>query len=841
MNDFFNKGSKITIAYLGRGIDNDIGLEIKTGVINAALENNINLYIFDGNKLGEGIQNVAYELINKNQIQGILTWASSDYDEYIKFYDRFPNIPLVGLTLQIKKNPYISIDSYYGMKELITHLVEVHNYKKIAFIRGPENHIYAKERYQAYLDTLKSFDIPINNDLITPPLKWSNEDGKKAIKFFLDEKKLKLKQDIEVIVSVSDPVIIGAHLELRNRKIRVPQDVAITGYNCSIEGETITPPITSVKMPFKHQGEQGVKMLLDLINGKTVENHIKLDSKLDVKQSCGCESVALQLAAVVVDNDFCKSSVRKAIKEKLTKKDIEKENISFEDFRQKSAADMNETVLKYLGESVSSPDFIEELMNKLLDSFVDDLKENGQKSFIQAFDEILLSISEKEGNLLAWQGAISILRQNVLDMTKTKSGKILNAESLIGQARVLISEIISRTYMSINLQNDKKAHLVRDFTSLLITTFNITELTDLLTNWLPKFEISTFFLSLFDNPGEYKFLETPVPEYSRLIYCLRNDIQETLPATGVKFKTIELLPSSYFKDGESSYNFIIEPLYFKDKILGFIIVKNGSSDKSINSVLRNVISSCLQGALLLEQREKTEIFLEETLDNLQTKAKIVTSNTKQINERIDDISAAMEEVAVNAQEVSQRISEVMDTVNMAVLNAKDANQILENLKANSKKVSEITKIISDIAQRTNILSLNANIEAARSGEYGKGFKVVAKEIKRLAQETVTQADVINKTIALMGISTTDSVDVINNIIDIVDKISVTASIMKEAIAQQAEASRDVSRKLIEASSGTKEIYNAIKEVSVDEAHSNDTEIQTEKETIANKLKHLKDT
>jgi len=64
---------------------------------------------------------------------------------------------------------------------------------------------------------------------------------------------------------------------------------------------------------------------------------------------------------------------------------------------------------------------------------------------------------------------------------------------------------------------------------------------------------------------------------------------------------------------------------------------------------------------------------------------------------------------------------------------------MESLKVSFQSVSEVTNIMTDIADRTNLLSLNASIEAARAGEHGKGFAVVAQEVSKLADNSIENA------------------------------------------------------------------------------------------------------
>jgi DNA-binding LacI/PurR family transcriptional regulator len=167
---------------------------------------------------------------------------------------------MVSLAQFMEGMPTVSVDSYLGMRALLAHLIEGHGFHRLAFIRGPEEHYYAQERYRAYLDSLQAFDLPLDPGLVTRPLPW--EAGSEAISILLDERKLKPGEDFEAVVAVSDMIAIWAMKSLQARGYNVPGDVAVTGFNNSIEERLATPPLTTVDLPFDEQGAKAMDLLL---------------------------------------------------------------------------------------------------------------------------------------------------------------------------------------------------------------------------------------------------------------------------------------------------------------------------------------------------------------------------------------------------------------------------------------------------------------------------------------------------------------------------------------------------------------------------------------------------
>jgi DNA-binding LacI/PurR family transcriptional regulator len=183
------------------------------GLMDAAQERDVNLICFVGACLRDPSfwmqSNIIYDLATPENVDGLITWASMmgtfvTTDELETFHRNYHPLPVVTMGKPIENSYTLMVENVKGMGEAVSHLIEVHGYRRLAFIRGPEDHVYAQGRYQAYVDTVKTYDIPFDPNLVTPPAPWGRATGMEAVRLLLDERGLRPQIDLEAIVVVSE-------------------------------------------------------------------------------------------------------------------------------------------------------------------------------------------------------------------------------------------------------------------------------------------------------------------------------------------------------------------------------------------------------------------------------------------------------------------------------------------------------------------------------------------------------------------------------------------------------------------------------------------------------------
>ncbi len=594
-----------TIGLLTANIHMGAGKILWPGVADAAEKLDINLFCFIGGILNhsnnyEYQRNIAYDLVDADRLDGLISWSSSiggsmSSHEVIQFHQRYQPIPLLSLA-QMEGYPVLALENYNGMRSAVIHLIEKHGFKRLAFLRGPEGHYLAQERYQAYREVLAEYEIPIDENLITPPLNW--DAGTEAVRILLDERSLRPGVDFEGIVAVSDLLALDAARSLYARGYQIPRDAALVGFNDSREGRLFTPPLTSVALRFYDQGIRAVESLLARIEGKFIPQRTLLHSRMVVRQSCGCPSEQVTQAGWI---------------------DAEKQA----DRAQEILVAKMESAAQDWGKSST-------WARQLIDVFLESMAAApGQEGFLAALAGWLYQAAQEGNDLNPWQSVISILRQELLPQLDIQQH--LRAENLFGQARVLISEVAQREQAQRQLQAERQAGMLREFGQAMIMTFYIEELANVLAERLPKMGIKSCFLSLFENPA------APL-ETSRLILAFTEKGRIPLAQKGVAFPSQKLVPEGMLPQ-DRRFSYIVEPLFFRDERIGFVLFEIGAREGSVYEVLRGHISSALEGALIFREAQEARIAAEKAdwiktrlLSNvsheLRTPLKIIIGHTK---------------------------------------------------------------------------------------------------------------------------------------------------------------------------------------------------------------------
>lgn len=187
----------------------------------------------------------------------------------------------------------------------------------------------------------------------------------------------------------------------------------------------------------------------------------------------------------------------------------------------------------------------------------------------------------------------------------------------------------------------------------------------------------------------------------------------------------------------------------------------------------------------------------------------VAAAANEADANVQTVAAATEELTASAREIAEQINTVAQMANNASQEAENTSKEVRNLQEMAVSVGDVVSAIKGIAEQTNLLALNATIEAARAGEAGKGFAVVADEVKKLANETATKTEEIDERVTAIQNAIHTSVKAMDKIIYNVKNIDGATTSVTAAVEEQNAATNEIGRNVSEASMGTQQVSENI--------------------------------
>ncbi|WGD52905.1 methyl-accepting chemotaxis protein [Bradyrhizobium sp. CB1650] len=218
-------------------------------------------------------------------------------------------------------------------------------------------------------------------------------------------------------------------------------------------------------------------------------------------------------------------------------------------------------------------------------------------------------------------------------------------------------------------------------------------------------------------------------------------------------------------------------------------------ESAVGAIVSNVSASAVQ----LETAAST---LTRTAETTQTLSSQVAGVSEQASSNMQSVATATEELSASVEEIGRQVRDSSRIAEAAVVQAKETDGRIGKLSHAAQQIGEVVKLITAIAEQTNLLALNATIEAARAGEAGRGFAVVASEVKSLASQTAKATDEISSHIAGMQGATAESVAAIKEIGATIGQISTIATSIASAVEQQGAATQEIARSVQNVAQGT---------------------------------------
>lgn len=228
-----------------------------------------------------------FSLANFSRFDGVIlvinTIQMADCLEQVLGRVREAGIPAVCIDKDVPGMYTICIDNETAMQDMVEHFIVRHGFTRINYISGPADNIDSRQRLKSYKAALTKHGIPVEEERIYHG-HFMTKDGVAAVQQFLSSP-LEFPQ---AIVCANDNMAVAAVNSLIMHGVRVPEDVAISGFDYIDNARNFSPSLTSVERPLERVGQLACQKILNHLRGIEQERSVILETKCRFSQSCGC-------------------------------------------------------------------------------------------------------------------------------------------------------------------------------------------------------------------------------------------------------------------------------------------------------------------------------------------------------------------------------------------------------------------------------------------------------------------------------------------------------------------------------------------------------------------------
>jgi signal transduction histidine kinase/DNA-binding LacI/PurR family transcriptional regulator/CheY-like chemotaxis protein len=572
------------------------------GAVDAARAYGASLITFVGRELDSPLGfdahgNVIYDAVGAEAVDGLILWSTAlqvfvGAEPLRAFTHRWESVPLVSVEQVLAGHPSVQFDNRGGMRAVVSHLIEGHGRRRIAFVRGPADHIGARDRYLGYLDALAERGLVADPELVSPfSSSWVSDEPVAWLKRLLDQ-----GVEVDAVVTVNDIVAFSILAALEECGVRVPEEMAVTGYDDVAGGlypigassalrvhaaaDSVSPgtgaarpwyepvygdpgldheelatvgaapepavnlsastlPLTTVRVPFYELGWRAVEILLARLDGQQVPDVEVRPTQLVVRRSCGCSQPPPDTGTDA------------------------------------------------------------EVLDRLTAAFVGELAGEPGQPFVRLLDESLRASMRSGQPLARWWEVLRDLRQRT---GAAGAGDGSSSEALWANAQRLMEETAERMTLYQGLLVEKRNQLVREVGQRLVTTLDPAELAAVLAEQLSSLAIPGCYLATYapsGTPGAGAYERSRallVYEYGRVVGVAAED---------ALFPTRRLAPRGLLARADARC-LVALPLHFKEQQLGFVLFELGPRVGWIYEALQQQLSSALEAAVLVQREREVQ-------------------------------------------------------------------------------------------------------------------------------------------------------------------------------------------------------------------------------------------
>lgn len=261
-------------------------LPLLAGIEETARENGYQLLIYStGGRVANS--DSLFRVLGHHNVDGVLIYVNSLTEARLHQLVQI-GMPVVLLHQSSPHNlpiPYVTFNNIEAARKLVDHLIEFHGLSRIAYLRGPEGHEDSLQREQGYRDSLESHGLVYDSTIIGAG-GFNYKDA-----YQMTCKWLKENKKIDAIFAGADDSAAGCIQAIQEYNLRVPEDIAVVGFDDIELSYNITPPLTTIHADFTEAGKQATKALIKLVQNRKTRFQIILPTQLKIRRSCGCNTI----------------------------------------------------------------------------------------------------------------------------------------------------------------------------------------------------------------------------------------------------------------------------------------------------------------------------------------------------------------------------------------------------------------------------------------------------------------------------------------------------------------------------------------------------------------------
>ena len=226
------------------------------------------------------------KMIKEKRVDGVILLASRVEDDLIAqlSLDEYPFV-VVGRAPSGTGIYSVNNDNIQAAYNVVRHLLNL-GHREIAFLNGPQDYIFCHDRYEGYVMAFREFGLEIIQEYVIET-DLQQENG-----YFYTKELLALAKPPTAIFAIDDMMALGAYRAIKENQLKIPDDIAVVGFNNDHFSSLVSPPLTTVRIPIYEMGINAAEMMMDLLGGKRVIPPQRiLSSELIIRDSCGGKTI----------------------------------------------------------------------------------------------------------------------------------------------------------------------------------------------------------------------------------------------------------------------------------------------------------------------------------------------------------------------------------------------------------------------------------------------------------------------------------------------------------------------------------------------------------------------